>query len=123
MTHVPSRDHEFFHRSDARLIDGYLDDFRRIFGFDLQPFWSHLTRLPMYSPVFLRGYRNPPLRSVSYRNLYFAGNYRTFPSIASTGTALDSGLQAAAALLEDHGSRSEMAAAARRFRLRSMPRG
>jgi hypothetical protein len=53
----------------------------------------------MYSPVFLRGYRNPPVRSESWPNVFFAGNYRTFPSIASTGTALQSGLDAAASAL------------------------
>lgn len=123
VTHVPSRDHHFFQRDDEQLISGYLDDFRRVFGFELQPFWSHLTRLPMYSPVFLRGYRNPPVRSRTYPNVYFAGNYCTFPSIASTGTALWSGLQAAAALLEDRGMRIDLPREVEEFRLRSMPRG
>jgi uncharacterized protein with NAD-binding domain and iron-sulfur cluster len=52
--------------------------------------------------VFGREYRNPPVRSETWRNVYFAGNYRTFPSVASTGTALASGLEAARAVLEDH---------------------
>jgi len=99
VTHVPSRHDAFFRRDDEELIAGYKNDFRSIFGVELQPAWTHLARLPMYSPVFLRGYRNPPVRSRSWPNVFFAGNYRTFPSIASTGTALQSGLDAAAAAL------------------------
>ena len=77
----------------------------------------------MYSPVFDRGYRNPPVRSATWRNVYFAGNYRTFPSIASTGTALASGLTAGAAILADHGGSTDLPDAVRRFRVRSLPRG
>jgi len=70
----------------------------------------------MYSPVFGRGYRNPPLRSSSWSNLYFTGNYRTFPSVASTGTAMRSGLETADAMLRDNGSRSDLLLRADRFR-------
>jgi protoporphyrinogen oxidase len=119
---LPDRQHPVYSRSDDELISGSLDDFRRLFGFDLDPFWTHLSRLPMYSPVFRRGYRNPPVRSTSTGNVYFAGNYRTFPSIASTGTALGSGVTAAAALISDHGEQSGLPQAIERFRLASMPR-
>jgi len=123
VTHVPSRDAELFRRDDADLLRGYLDDFRAIFGFELSPEWTRLTRLPMYSPVFRRGYANPPVRSAMLRNVYFAGNYRTFPSIASTGTALASGFEAAAAVLGDHGARSDLGERISAFRLRAQPRG
>jgi protoporphyrinogen oxidase len=122
VTHVPSRHDPFFHRGDDELWEGYRTDFRNVFGFELQPSWTRLIRLPTYSPVFLRGYRNPPLRSPTFANLYFAGNYRTFPSIASTGTALGSGLQVAQAILEERGLPSELRRSAAAFRLRSMPR-
>jgi hypothetical protein len=72
--------------------------------------------------VFGRSYRNPPVRSASWENVYFAGNYRTFPSIGSTGTALGSGLDTGEAILGDLGIRTRLAAAARTFRLRRMPR-
>jgi hypothetical protein len=75
----------------------------------------------MYSPVFYRSYRNPPIHSESWRNLYFAGNYRTFPSIVSTGTALRSGLEAAEAVLKDRGQHTPLPAKAAAFRLRAMP--
>jgi hypothetical protein len=68
-------------------------DFRNILGLPLEPFWTHLSRIPMYSPIFRRDFQNPPVRSHTWRNLYFAGNYRTFPSIASTGTALRSAIE------------------------------
>ena len=123
VTHVPHRDDPFFSYPDERLIAGYLDDFRRLFGYELRPFWTHLSRLPMYSPVFVRGYRNPPVRSTTLDNVYFAGNYRTFPSIASTGTALGSGVEAAAALLADLRLRTELPGAIAAFRLGRMPRG
>jgi protoporphyrinogen oxidase len=123
VTHLPDRAHPVFGHSDEELLSGFGDDYRRLFGQDLNPFWTHLTRLPMYSPVFHRGYRNPPVRSASYGNVYFAGNYRTFPSIASTGTALGSGVTAAAGMLADHGSRSTLPEAIREFRLGAMPAG
>lgn len=122
VTHLPSRRHELFGQPDERLWAGYQEDFREIFGRDLEPSWRHITRLPLYSPVFVRGYANPPVRSSTLANVYFAGNYRTFPSVASTGTALGSGLDAAAAAIEDHGGGPDPRIAARAFRLRSMPR-
>ena len=87
---------------EDELLAAYLEDFRQIFGVALSPFWVNVARIPMYSPVFDRRYRNPPVRSTTWRNVYFAGNYRTFPSVASTGTALASGLEAGRAVLEDH---------------------
>ena len=76
----------------------------------------------MYSPVFDRGFRNPPMMSTSWGNVYFAGNYRTFPSIVSTGTALGSGVATASALLGELGRTSGLSGAIANFRLRSMPR-
>ena len=116
VTHLNSRSRDFYNRSDEELLAGYLADFKAIFGFDLEPHWTHVARVPMYSPVFARGYRNPPVRSHALSNLYFTGNYRTFPSVASTGTALHSGLETADAILEAHGRSAGLAAAARGFR-------
>ncbi len=116
VTHLNSRSRPFFGKSDEELIAGYLDDFRAIFGFDLEPTWTNIARVPMYSPVFTPGYRNPPPRSSTLSNLYFAGNYRTFPSIVSTGTALLSGLETADVMLQAHGLPAELARAARSFR-------
>lgn len=122
VTHLRGRDRPLFRATDEELVSRYRDDFRAVFGFDLEPFWTNVARVPMYSPVFVRGFRNPPVRSVSWENVYFAGNYRTFPSIVSTGTALGSGLETAAALLADHGLRTQLPAEAAGFRLARMPR-
>jgi protoporphyrinogen oxidase len=104
VTHLSSRTRPFFLKSEDDILAAYLEDFRAVFGFDLDPFWVKLSRIPMYSPVITRSYRNPPVRSARFDNLYFAGNYRTFPSVLSTGTALASGLHAARALLRDRGT-------------------
>jgi hypothetical protein len=77
----------------------------------------------MYSPVFRRSFRNPPIRSASWSNVYFAGNYRTFPSIVSTGTALGSGVETGEVVAKELGGRSDLALALKRFRLGRMPRG
>jgi len=122
VTHVPSRNDRRFRQSDEEILAGYLADFRKLFGHDLEPTWSRIVRLPRYSPVFHRDYRNPPVKSSTWHNTYFAGNYRSFPSIASTGTALRSGLDAAQAILQDHGEPSDLLDEVANFKLRSMPR-
>ena len=122
VTHLRGRDRPLFHVSDDELLGRYHDDFRAVFGFELEPFWTHVARVPMYSPVFGRSFRNPPLRSASWENVYFAGNYRTFPSIVSTGTALGSGLETGRAVLADLGLRTELPSRAAAFRLGAMPR-
>jgi hypothetical protein len=100
----------------------YRADFSAVFGGDLDPLWTRVTRVPMYSPVFYRQYRNPPIRSSTWSNVWFAGNYRTFPSIVSTGTALGSGVETGAALLAELGRSTTLADSAARFRLEAMAR-
>jgi hypothetical protein len=107
--------------AEDELRKCYDADFSRVFGRPLAPAWTHLTRVGMYAPIFDRGYRNPPVRSSTFANLYSAGNYRTHPSIASTGTALGSGLEAGRAILRAHGRETDLAELASSFRLRSMP--
>ena len=123
VTHLRDRNRPLFQESDEHLMARYRDDFKAVFGDELDPFWTNIARVPMYSPVFGRHYRNPPMRSTSWRNTWFAGNYRTFPSIVSTGTALGSGVETGTALLSELGRRAELSEAVSRFRLRSMPRG
>jgi protoporphyrinogen oxidase len=123
VTHLRGRDRPLFQESDEQLMARYRDDFKAVFGGELDPFWTNIARVPMYSPVFGRHYRNPPMRSSTWRNTWFAGNYRTFPSVVSTGTALGSGVETGTAMLTELGKRSELADAMARFRLRTMPRG
>jgi protoporphyrinogen oxidase len=122
VTHLRGRDRPLFSASEDELLALYREDFREIFGFALQPFWSHVSKVPMYSPVFDRGFQNPPIRSTAWSNMYFAGNYRTFPSIVSTGTALGSGVTTGSSVLRELGLSSPLPAAIAGFRLRSMPR-
>ncbi len=122
VTHLRGRDRPLFQESDEQLLARYSDDFQAVFGFELKPFWTHVARVPMYSPVFGVSFRNPPVRSTSWRNVYFAGNYRTFPSIVSTGTALGSGVETGRTLLQELGGSSDLPEAISRFRLRAMPR-
>ena len=123
VTHLRGRDRPLFQASDDELLERYRDDFRAVFGFDLDPFWTHVARVPMYSPVFGRSFRNPPVRSTSWENVYFGGNYRAFPSIVSTGTALGSGCETGRAILADLGTPTELPALVARYRLGAMPRG
>ena len=123
MSHVPSRHEALYKKSDEEITTAYLEDFHDVFGFELVPDWFRISRLPMYSPIFLRGYRNPPVQSTTWKNVYFAGNYRAHPSIATTGTALDSGLEAAHAILVQSDQSSPVLGEAATYRLQSMPRG
>jgi protoporphyrinogen oxidase len=123
VTHLRGRDRPLFQESDEELTARYLQDFRAVFGFTLDPYWTNVARVPMYSPILGRSFRNPPIRSRSWSNMYFAGNYRTFPSIVSTGTALGSGVDTGGSMVEDLGGRSDLRDAIARFRLRRMPRG
>lgn len=116
VTHLGSRQRELYGIADDQLLARYADDFGRALGATLQPVWSHVSRVPMYSPVFDTHWVTPPVRSLSWRNVYFAGNYRTFPSVASTGTALESGVEAGGALLRDIGGDTDLPQAIERFR-------
>ena len=123
VTHLHDRDRPLFALPEEELLARYRTDFREVFGFDLKPYWTHVARVPMYSPVFRREFRNPPIRSQAMPNVWFAGNYRTFPSVASTGTALGSGIDTGTAMLTEQGMATDLADSVARFRLRGMPRG
>ena len=122
VTHLRGRGRSLFTLPDDELLARYHEDFRRVFGFELEPFWTNIARVPMYSPVFGRSFRNPPMQSTSWENVYFAGNYRTFPSIVSTGTALGSGVATGSMLLQSIGRSTPLPDAIANFRLRAMPR-
>ena len=57
VTHLRDRDRPLFATPDAELLARYLDDFRDVFVFALEPFWSNVARVPMYSPIFHRSFR------------------------------------------------------------------
>lgn len=116
ITHLPSRDDPRFAASDSETLARYAADHQRCFGSRLVAEWSAVSRLALYSPVFVRGFRNAPARSATWSNVHFAGNQCTYPSIASTGTALGSGLEAAHAILRECSVASTLTPAMARFR-------
>ena len=101
ITHLRSPASPLFRMDQGELVDRYLADFRTVFGLDLQLDWMHLSRIAGYSPVFTPDYRNPDVHGGSWENLYLTGNYRTYPSVASTGTALQAGLETAGVVLDE----------------------
>ncbi len=123
VTHLRSRHDPRFRLPDDALLDLYRRDLREILGLDLEPLWTNVARVPLYSPIFTTGFQNPPVRSRSFENLWFAGNYRTFPSVASTGTALGSGIVAARAVLDHLGLPTALPGAVRRVRRGRLPIG
>jgi protoporphyrinogen oxidase len=105
VTHLADHGEPLFRLADHELIALYREDARVVLGLDLRPDWVRVSRVARYSPIFGVDYRNPPVRSVNLENLYYAGNYRTYPAVASTGTALAAGIDAAQAILATLGSR------------------
>jgi hypothetical protein len=122
VTHLKTSDHDLFSRSETELMNSYRQDFRELFRVDLQTEWHQVSKVNMYAPILNVGFSNPPLRSTAWKNLYFAGNYRTFPSVLSTGTALRSGIETASAILADHGGMTDLSQEIDSFRLLGMPR-
>ena len=76
----------------------FLAAFEENFGVRLRSRWSHLTVIPRYTPVYAPGFCVAPTASGEHSNLFFAGSFRTFPAVATTGVALASGEEAALAL-------------------------
>jgi len=104
ITHLAVHREPLFRLPEHELMTLYRQDAQAVLGLDLRPDWVRVSRVAHYSPIFGVDYRNPPVRSVNLENLYYAGNYRTYPAVASTGTALASGVDAAQAILANLGS-------------------
>jgi len=114
VTHLRTRKSPFYLLPDRLVIDSYMRDFRELFGIELQATWWKINRIPLYAPICTPDYENPPIRSRSYENVRFAGTYRAYPSVMSTGVALGSGLATADEMLGTTGSGASLARAARR---------
>ena len=97
------------YKSADELLEIYSRDFEKLFRFSsfggstsggkLKPIWHHLTLIKNYSPKFLNGYENSAIQG-SIKNIYFAGNYLTYPIITSTGSALESGERTADMIID-----------------------
>ncbi len=99
-THIRDRSAgSMLHWNESKIEARYLNDFEARFGVRFKPEWAHTSRIPFYSPIFADGYENPPVTHRQLGNLFLAGNHRTFPVLATTGSAMGSGAEAAQAAL------------------------
>ena len=87
------------HWTEDEIETTYLRDYAALFGDRFEPEWSHTSRISHYSPVFVHGYSNPAVTPPKLSNLFLAGNHRTFPVLATTGSAIGSGIEAARAAI------------------------
>ena len=99
-THVRDRSPgSMLHWTEDEIETTYLRDYAALFGDRIEPEWSHTSRISHYSPVFVHGYSNPAVTHPKLSNLFLAGNHRTFPVLATTGSAMGSGIEAARAAI------------------------
>ena len=99
-THVRDRSPgSMLHWTEDEIETTYLRDYAALFGDRIEPEWSHTSRISHYSPVFVHGYTNPAVTHPKLSNLFLAGNHRTFPVLATTGSAMGSGIEAARAAI------------------------
>jgi protoporphyrinogen oxidase len=99
-THVPrDQNASMLTWSHEKIEALYLADYKKRFGVALRPAWTHTSQIPLYSPIFVHGYRNPAVQHPCLSNLFLAGNHRTFPVLATTGSAMGSGAEAARAAM------------------------
>jgi len=100
-THVRDRsDHSMLRWDPEKIEHTYRTDFEQCFSMKLEPEWAHTSRIPYYSPVFVDGYTNPQVTHGRLQNLFLAGNHRTFPVLATTGSAMGAGMEAAEAAIQ-----------------------
>jgi protoporphyrinogen oxidase len=88
------RGSELLKKSDDELIATYKKEYKEIYGEELKINWYKINRIPYVSAKFVKGYRNPAIQT-KIDNLLLAGNYRSYPSVTSTGTAIQTGIEAA----------------------------
>ncbi len=84
----------------------FIDD-KRDFRFQERRLLVREPKVPMGNDYgrLLRSFQNPAETSPIYKNLRFAGNFRTFPVLATTGSAMGSGWSAGMAVCRALGAR------------------
>ena len=87
--------------SDEELLQSYSETYKKIYNEDLQINWYKINRIPYVSAKYVKGYKNPPPRT-KISGLYLTGNYMSYPSVTSTGTAIDAGHKSAQAVIDDN---------------------
>lgn len=91
-------------RPDEELLADYQRSYDAIYGGSLTVNWFKVNRIPFVSAKYVKGYRNPAART-GLDGLYLCGNYMSYPSVTSTGTAIATGLDAARAVMDDRRQR------------------
>lgn len=90
--------------SDEELLTSYLTTYKKIYNEELHINWYKINRIPYVSAKYVKGYKNPDART-KIGGLYLTGNYMSYPSVTSTGTAIDAGHKSAQAIITDYESR------------------
>lgn len=92
----------FWLKSDKELVEEFLRHLSEIFEFNLKEklLWWRLHRAAFSTPVFTSNYgRFMPEAKSPVENLYIGGISRTYPKDRYIGTALQTGIEAAEAVL------------------------
>lgn len=87
--------------SDSELIQSYCDTYKKIYNEELKIDWYKINRIPYVSAKYIKGYKNPNIRT-KVSGLYLTGNFMSYPSVTSTGTAIDAGNKTANVIIKDN---------------------
>lgn len=90
-----------YNMSDDELINSYKETYKSIYQESLEISWYKINRIPYVSAKYIKGYQNPNPRT-KINGLYLTGNFMSYPSVTSTGTAIQAGIDSSKAILEDN---------------------
>lgn len=91
---------ELLKLADDKLIELYKKTYYTVYKEELSINWYKVNRIPFVSAKYVKAYKNPDARS-KVNGLYLTGNYMSYPSVTSTGTAVAAGINTAQAIIED----------------------
>ncbi|MCC2625492.1 MAG: amine oxidase [Burkholderiales bacterium] len=92
---------ELLKMSDEELLDSYKKTYYEIYKEELSINWYKINRIPFVSAKYVKNYKNPDIRT-KISGLYLSGNYMSYPSVTSTGTAAATGHATAKMIIEDN---------------------
>lgn len=96
---------DFWQKPDQEIVEEFLANLADIFDYNLKEklLWWRLHRAEYSTPVFVPNYERymPQARSPT-KGLYIGGISRTYPRDRYMGTALQTGIEAAEAVLADY---------------------
>jgi hypothetical protein len=83
------------------LLAIYKDEYKSIYKTNLNVSWYKINRIPFVSAKYIKGYKNPAIKT-KIEGLYLCGNFMSYPSVTSTGTARQTGIDAAKVIVEEN---------------------